>query len=201
MLAPLSDKARDLIFKFEDLDQPSEWPGGESGITIGIGYDLGFATAEQFRGDWGDCLPAADCDTLCGVLGLTGQKAKARAMEFKAIRISRADAEKVFMQRSVPDAQRQTEKAFPGVDKLPPDAQGALVSLIYNRGPRMTDRDPKTQDRREMRAIRDAVPRGDLKEIATQLRSMKRLWENKGMGGLLKRRDAEADLVESCLGS
>jgi len=105
------------------------------------------------------------------------------------------------MQRSVPDAQRQTEKAFPGVDKLPPDAQGALVSLIYNRGPRMTDRDPKTQDRREMRAIRDAVPRGDLKEIATQLRSMKRLWENKGMGGLLKRRDAEADLVESCLGS
>ena len=63
----------------------------------------------------------------------------------------------------------------------------------------MTDRNPSLQDRREMRAIRDAVARGDLKEIAAQLRSMKRLWEGKGMGGLLKRRDAEADLVESCI--
>ena len=200
MLAPLSDKARDLIFKFEDLDQPGEWPGGESGITIGIGYDLGFATAKQFRDDWSDCLSAGDCDTLAGVLGLTGQKAKALAPSLKKILIQRADAEKVFMQRSVPAAQKQTETAFPGVDKLPPDAQGALVSLIYNRGPRMTDRDPQLQDRREMRAIRDAVVKGDLKEIAAQLRSMKRLWEGKGMGGLLKRRDAEADLVESCIG-
>src|SRR5262249_40302876 len=98
-----------------------------------------------------------------------------------------------------PAAQKQTEAAFPGVDALPADAQGALVSLIYNRGPRMTDRDPKVQDRREMRAIRDAVLAGDLKTIAAQLRSMKRLWEGKGLGGLLKRRDAEADLVESCI--
>lgn len=200
MLAPISDKARDLIFKFEDLDQPGEWPGGESGVTIGIGYDLGFATLDQFKADWSDCLSDGDCNTLSGVLGLTGQKAKARAAALKAIQIRRADAEKVFMQRSVPAAQKQTEAAFPGVDKLPPDVQGALVSLIYNRGPRMTDRDPNLQDRREMRAIRDAVVKGDLKEIAAQLRSMKRLWEGKGMGGLLKRRDAEADLVESCLG-
>src|SRR5438067_11642326 len=54
MLGPISDKARDLIFKFEDLDQPGEWPGGESGVTIGIGYDLGFATSEQFKADWSD---------------------------------------------------------------------------------------------------------------------------------------------------
>ena len=98
------------------------------------------------------------------------------------------------MERSVPHAQRETEAAFPGVDKLPADAQGALVSLIYNRGSKM-----EGDSRREMRAIRDAVPKGDLKEIANQIRSMKRLWEGKGMGGLLKRRDAEADLVESCL--
>src|SRR5213596_1787307 len=98
MLDPISDKARDLIFKFEDLDQPGQWPGGESGITIGIGYDLGFATAEQFKSDWSDCLSAGDCDTLAGVLGLTGSKAKAQAPSLNAIRISRADAERVFMQ-------------------------------------------------------------------------------------------------------
>jgi GH24 family phage-related lysozyme (muramidase) len=55
--------------------------------------------------------------------------------------------------------------------------------------------------RREMRAVRDAVANGDLQEIANQLRSMKRIWEGKGLDGLLRRRDAEADLVESAIES
>ena len=50
-----------------------------------------------------------------------------------------------------------------------------------------------------MRAIRDAVARQDLREIANQLRSMKRLWVGKNLDGLLRRRDAEAELVESCI--
>jgi GH24 family phage-related lysozyme (muramidase) len=50
-----------------------------------------------------------------------------------------------------------------------------------------------------MRAVRDAVAAGDLQEIANQIRAMKRLWEGKGLDGLLKRRDAEADLVESAI--
>jgi GH24 family phage-related lysozyme (muramidase) len=200
MMAPISDKARDLILGFEDLDQPGKWPGGQSGVTIGIGYDLGFATPEQFRADWSDCLSAGDCDTLAGVIGLTGQNAKARAAALKAIIIKRADANRVFMERSVPKAQQETAAAFPGVEKLPPDAQGALVSLVYNRGGGMgVQGKPSWDSRREMRAIRDAVARGDLKEIAAQLRSMKRLWEGKGLDGLVKRRDAEADLVESCV--
>ena len=36
-------------------------------------------------------------------------------------------------------------------------------------------------------------------DFARVLRAMKRLWVNKGLDGLLKRRDAEADLVESCI--
>ena len=196
---PLSQKARDLIVKFEDLDQPSAWPGGQSGITIGIGYDLGFVTPEEFKSDWGDVLSEPDLAALRDVVGLNGDAAKARAASLKNITIKRPDAERVFMERSVPVAQHQTEVAFPGVDKLPADAQGALVSLIYNRGPRLVDSEKNPGDRREMRAIRDAVARGDLRQIADQLRSMKRLWVGKGLGGLLKRRDAEADLVASCI--
>ncbi len=83
---------------------------------------------------------------------------------------------------------------FPGIAELPPDAQGALVSLVFNRGTSMEG------DRRaEMRAIRDAVPSSDLQEIADQLRSMKRLWINKGLDGLLRRREEEAKLIESCI--
>jgi GH24 family phage-related lysozyme (muramidase) len=198
-MEPLSDKARDLIFSFEGLDQPSDWPGGDSGITIGIGYDLGYVTADEFGSDWNDILSPADAQALSGVVGLKAAAAQDKAPLLKAIRIKESDAQRVFLERSVPVYQKQTADAFPGVDALPADAQGALVSLIYNRGPRMTDRDPNVQDRREMRAIRDAVATGNLQEIADQLRAMKRLWEGKNMGGLLKRRDAEADLVASCI--
>ena len=100
----------------------------------------------------------------------------------------------MFLERSLPKYMKMTEEAFPGIDDLPADAQGALVSLVYNRGTSMDG-----GRRLEMRNIRDAVARGDLQEIANQLRAMKRLWEGKGMDGLLKRRDAEAALVESCI--
>src|SRR5262245_51259355 len=35
------------------------WPGGESGITIGIGYDLRMQTARQFDTDWHGLLSSA----------------------------------------------------------------------------------------------------------------------------------------------
>ena len=34
--------------------------------------------------------------------------------------------------------------------------------------------------------------------IAKELRKMKRIWQGKGLDGLLTRREAEAKLVESC---
>jgi GH24 family phage-related lysozyme (muramidase) len=100
----------------------------------------------------------------------------------------------VFKARTLPLHSRRTEQAFPGVEQLPADAQGALVSLVFNRGPGM-----EGDRRREMRAVRDAVAQKDLREIARQIRAMKRIWKGQGLDGLLKRRDAEADLVESCI--
>lgn len=41
-------------------------------------------------------------------------------------------------------------------------------------------------------------PDGDIEDyISSQIRGMKRLWEGKGLNGLLKRRDREADLISS----
>ena len=193
-MEPLTEKAKNLIFDFEGIDQPSDWPGGDSGITIGLGYDLGYESAGDFETDWQVLLGAGDFTTLSQVVGLKGTDAQAKAPSLKTIKIKSADAKQVFLERSVPKYQAQTQQAFPGVDALPADAQGALFSLVYNRGTSMNG-----DSRKEMRAIRDAVPNGDLQEIANQLRAMKRLWVNKGLDGLLKRRDAEADLVESCI--
>ena len=50
-----------------------------------------------------------------------------------------------------------------------------------------------------MRAIKDLIPEKDYAGIASQLRSMKRLWQGKGLDGLITRREAEAKLVESCI--
>ncbi len=192
----ITDKALRLILEAEGLDQPAKWPGGGSGITLGIGYDLGFVTVQQFEQDWGPILSADQMERLKTVIGLTGGAAKMRAPQFSDIKVTRAQGEEVFKKRTLPLHSGRTEQAFPGVDQLPPDAQGALVSLVFNRGPGMDgDR------RREMRAVRDAVARKDLREIAGQIRAMKRLWEGQGLDGLLRRRDAEADLVESAIGS
>jgi GH24 family phage-related lysozyme (muramidase) len=194
----MSDKAIKLILDYEGLNKPGSWPGGSSGITIGIGYDLGYVTVDQFESDWGEVLFAQNNVRLRSAVGLRGIKAKNKAASFSDIKIKRADAEKVFLERTIPLTQFKTEQAFPGIDKLPLDAQGALVSLVYNRGTSMADDSPEDR-RKEMRAIRDDVARQDMKDIAGQLRAMKRLWAGKNLDGLLKRRDAEAELVESCI--
>jgi GH24 family phage-related lysozyme (muramidase) len=194
MSLQITDEALALILEAEGLDQPGKWPGESSGITIGIGYDLGFSTAKQFEEDWSPYLGADEIERLKTAIGVSGEDAQQIASQFSDIKIKRDDAVEVFKNRTLPLYSARTEKAFPGVDQLPANAQGALVSLVFNRGAGMDgDR------RKEMRAVRDAVANGDLQEIADQIRAMKRLWEGKGMDGLLKRRDAEADLVESAI--
>jgi len=173
------------------------WPGGASGVTIGVGYDLGYNKQAQFEADWGTRLPAADIARLRGCLGTTGAHAKGLVAGVKDISVSWAAAEAVFFARTVPRFYQTALTAFPGLDKLPGDAQGALVSLVFNRGGGMKDSKKHPGDRREMRAIRDLVPKGDLAGIARELRSMKRLWVGKGLDGLIARREDEAKLVEN----
>jgi GH24 family phage-related lysozyme (muramidase) len=183
-----SQKALKLILDEEGLDQPSLWPGGESGISIGIGYDLRFEA--NFENDWKPYLQPDEIARLKTVIGKQGSNELAK--QFKDIKISREAANKVFMDKTLPEYIRQTKEAFPGFDNLPLDAQGALVSLVYNRGA-----DLSGPTRVEMKNIRDLVPKRDLPGIADQIRYMKRLWPNNS--DLRNRRDHEATLVESCI--
>lgn len=195
-----------LILRFEGLDQPSKWPGGDSGITIGHGYDLGYCSAAEFARDWKDHLAPEDLDLLRSAIGKKAQDANAIKKRFSGIVITKEAARAVFATATIPKWEAQTRAAFPGVDKLPPRAFGALVSLVFNRGASMSG------DRREeMRAIRAEIdvhskrtaayakallPRV-LAEIAFQVSSMKRLWIGKGLDGLLARRDAEAEMIRN----
>jgi GH24 family phage-related lysozyme (muramidase) len=202
----ISQPALKLILEFEGVDQPWQWPGGDSGITIGYGYDLGYCTAARFAADWKGRLPAPHYDKLAKVIGFKGHAAEVQAPKFRGIVIDTLASRAVLLERTLPEEEAKTRAAFPGVDKLPADAYGALVSLVYNRGASMgTPGHASYADRQEMRDIAHSIAlyaagslplHQTLGSIAAYLRAMKRLWEGKKMAGLIKRRFAEAELVE-----
>jgi len=168
------------------------WPGGASGVTIGIGYDLGYGSAAQMRRDWGGRISDVDLKTLEKVCRLKGKDAQAKMalQSIRAVTVPLESASQVFYLASLPDYATKCLKAYPGVAKLPADAQSALLSLVFNRG---TSKSGST--RREMKAITQLIENKDLDGISDQVLSMKRLWEGKGLDGLLSRRDREASLI------
>ncbi len=169
------------------------WPGLSSGVTVGVGYDCGQTSRPLIISDWITLRDDWKGD-LADTSGIVGKKAKPVAASLDYIRIDWAMANQVFYTATLPQYWELTKHTFPGVENLCPNAKGSLVSLIYNRGSSMVG-----DSRREMRAIRDMVPLKDYVGIADQIRSMKRLWVGKGEDGLLTRRDAEADLVLTCV--
>lgn len=164
------------------------WPGLESGITIGVGYDLRFS-GDIFEGDWGDKLPADVLAALRLHLGKRGTAAEAAALS--TIRIPWTTAWRVFIGRSLPLQVDRSESAYMTFAQLPGLCRSVLVSLVFNRGTRMEDR-PGKDTRREMRAIRDLLTQGKIEEVPDQLLSMRRLWPE--TRGLRDRREREAEL-------
>lgn len=171
------------------------WPGEASGVTIGVGYDLGYNSPETIRHDWAGQLNDQIIERLVTVAGKKGQQARAALGSVRDIIIPWAAAFAVFQTVTIPKFWEKTSTVFPGVGDTHPNCQGGLLSLVFNRGESLVgDR------RREMRAIRELVSAKDYREIARQIRLMKRLWRGTSIErGMSRRRDAEADLVLSSL--
>lgn len=176
-------------YYYRKLKRPI-WPGGESGVTIGIGYDLGYNTARQIKQDWAGQIPDSDIKRLVRVAGLKGKDAKRVLWRLRRVSIPFESAREVFYQSSLPRFAKDTRRVYPGVERLPADAQAMLLSLVYNRGTAISG-----SRRREMKAIKNLVRRKNLDRIANEIRLMKRLWDPKVLPGLHTRRDIEADLV------
>ena len=199
----LSKKSIDLIIQHEvggrlyydkKLQAPI-WAGGESGITIGMGYDLGYNTEKQFMADWSDKINLNFINALRPTLGLKGQQAKALLKgEILNVRIPYNTAYEVFVKSSIPRYYAMTLKIYPQMIHLNEDTQGALVSMVYNRGAKL-----EGDSRTEMRTIVDLVAKQDYNGIAEEIEKSKRLWEGKGLDGLVLRREAEADLVRDSI--
>ncbi len=176
------------------LEKPT-WPGGASGVTIGVGYDIGHQTEETFRRDWAPYLAKAELDALAKAVGAKSQAAKELTSAFASISVKFDDAYRVFEKATLPRYAERAFKAFPNAAEIGGKAFGALVSLVFNRGASMRASD----SRREMRAIRDLMTAREFDKIPSEFRSMKRLWEGKGLPGLIARREQEAQLFEAGL--
>jgi GH24 family phage-related lysozyme (muramidase) len=199
----ISKKATDLIIQhevggrayYEKKLQAPIWAGGESGVTIGMGYDLGFNSDKQFMADWSGVINLNFINALRPTIGIKGPQAKAMLKgEVLNVRIPYNTAYEVFVKSSLPRYYAMTKKIYPNMDLLNDDTKGALVSVVYNRGNRL-----EGDSRAEMRAIVDLIATQDYEGIAEQIEKSKRLWENRGLDGLVVRREAEADLVRDSM--
>jgi GH24 family phage-related lysozyme (muramidase) len=196
----VSKRSLDKLIEFEITSesvyqkkyQKPIYPGGDSGVTIGIGYDVGFNTKTQIDADWRGKISDADLELLKTAAGVKGAAAGALIANLKSVTVPFAAAREVFYVSTLPRYAANTRGVYPGVQNLPADAQGALLSLVYNRGTKLTG-----DTRKEMNAIVALVAAKDLNGIAAQITSMKRLWDKNKLPGLHTRRDEEAKLVKN----
>jgi GH24 family phage-related lysozyme (muramidase) len=201
----ISEGAFDLIVEFEVSSQKvytrkyrsTIWPGGASGVTIGIGYDVGYATTTQLDKDFGDLLPKTMAAALGHAINITGDAARSLAQSLAgSVDVPWEVAIKVHRERVLPRWIGVVERSLANTKILSDDSLGALVSLTYNRGTSFR----KAGDRyAEMRAIKDDMDRSDFASIPKEFRSMKRIWPT--VPGLQKRREREARLFERGLAS
>ena len=199
----ISRKAADLIIQFEiggrniyeKSYQKPTWAGGESGITIGIGADLGYMTEKEFMKVWSPHLNLNFIECLRKVVGLKGIQAKQMLRgEILNVRVPYNTAYEVFVKYDIPKYYAKTKAIYPQLDELNEDTQGALVSMVYNRGSKL-----EGDSRIEMKRIVEMVKNKDYEGIAEEIEKSKRHWEGKGLDGLVVRREAEADLIRDSL--
>jgi hypothetical protein len=193
----LSTRGIDAIIRWETggesyYDPNPEWPGGESGITIGVGWDLGHTHAGETTRAWKGRINDAALALLVSVSTHKGAAAQERLPHVRHIAIPWAAALEVFREVTIPTWYLRTLRIYPQVESLPGDCAAALVSLVFNRGASLTG-----ERRSEMARIQELLKAGDHAGIPAQLRAMTRLWPT--IKGLRRRREEEADLFEAGL--
>lgn len=199
---PISRPAIDLLiaaevssraFYQQRLTHPI-WPQGQSGVTIGIGYDVGTVNPATLAQDWAGVLDQPVIAQLAQACGVMGPAASPLALRLQSVTVDYDRAEQVFLRRSVPEFVAKTERALPNTGVLSPDCLGALVSLAYNRGASFNAAGERF---REMRAIRDHMADRAFHLVPGELRAMKRIWQgDPKMRGVVLRRESEALLFE-----
>ncbi|WP_157381760.1 lytic transglycosylase domain-containing protein [Burkholderia ubonensis] len=193
----ISERSFQFILSIESYKNRPYVPAGDqsSGVTVGYGYDLGQQSVATIVTDLNGIFSPAQITRLQQASGVHGDAARHLVPSFSDIEVTMDMALRLAVVMKRRYAQ-QTVDAFPGVTKTHPHCQGALLSLVINRGPGMVDK-LHQKSREHMRAIRADFQGGSIQDVPVQLRRMKSLWEGGGQGGLVDRREKEAVLFEA----
>lgn len=181
---------------YQKFAEHLSYPGGASGPTIGVGYDLGEVTVAQARADWEGILPVPAIEAICAACGLRGAAAQAWVEEHGGeVTVTYAQAVTEFAERELPKWETNTAAALPNFAALPGLSQGALVSLTMNRGSGIYV-DPGARYA-EGRTIKQLMESKFYMPISIEIEAMKRLWP--AGSDLYNRRIAEAALFKEGL--
>jgi hypothetical protein len=183
---------------YDRTESHPTWPGGDSGVTIGIGSDLGYTTVHDLYADW-QALPVETLNRLRSVVGLTGTKARDAVAAVKDVIVPWQIALQKFMKVDVPNHETLVRRTFQNTDALSDDCFGCLVSLVFNRGASMSDPPSQPGRRLQMRQIRDAMEAQHFGLIPGYFEDMARIWESAGPRGLVTRYNETADLFRDAL--
>jgi len=174
------------------LQTPS-WPGGDSGVTVAVGIDIGYLTKNRVAEIF-SFLPASQVTELQSACGYKGTKAKAQlGPKMAQIHIAYEDAVRVFQKYSVPEYTKQLLSIYPTAPQLNPDTTAMLLSLVYNRGTSL--KGVSRVDMADIAHITETIEAEDYEAIAKEFEEMERLWIGKGLDGLVERRQEEADII------
>jgi len=116
------------------------WPGGESGVTLDPGVDLGHAAPELIERLYKPLLTGAQMEALRQVFGMQGKAAREAlkaSSVLAGIRFSKPQAAEI-MPLAAQSYWQEIRNRFKilGRKAAPPSVQTALLSLAYNRGAR-----------------------------------------------------------------
>lgn len=205
----VSQKGVDLIVYYEVggknyyqryLQSPTvpAWRTTVSGVTLAFGNDVGHMSHSDIQKAFEGTLSQKQIELLKSVSGMKGSNAYYNGLPKvkHLINVNYNDAEKIFKNYTLPKFTKQTASAFNlSKDRLHPHSNGALVSIVFNRGASMSSRG----SRKEMRWIRYNIQHNQEEKVPSDIRSMKRLWSYSKLKGLHLRRDAEASLFQEGL--
>jgi GH24 family phage-related lysozyme (muramidase) len=162
------------------------WPGGQSGVTLDPGVDLGHADESLVVRCYDDLLAPTEMQACLRAKGITGKKARRRVEQsspLQAIRISEEEAAGVFPLVAKPywvAAKRrwpELMKAF-----VPGAVHTVVLSLCYNRGP----------GNPALKAIGEPLRACDWQALADVIADMQ---DDHQLVGIQQRRDKEGEYI------
>lgn len=172
------------IHKREGHAGKAYWPGGQSGVTLDPGVDLGYIDRQLFLLMYGELMSQAQIADAVRVSGYHGEEAKhflSTANNLKQFKISREEAEKIFP--FVADKYWiDTLARWPKLSEAPSCVQTALLSLTYNRGPA----------NRGLNILNDLISGANWKGLGTAISKMQ---QDHQLDGIRKRRRLEGALI------